>query len=344
MFANNMAIAYPVLVMKSIGKYSFEALGRIAKKSGDTIARLLRPATENYAMAQAIAQELFCRESVVYLTIDDTLLRKVFSQHIEGAGKFFDTKLGKRVMGLKLLVAAVTNGTYTVPLLGSFLFAKELLQNVIQSKDKIIQDMIELVLRLFPDKIVIVVADGAFATKALLQWSLSRKINFQARMHSNRKVLYNGQLIALRDIKSLRPKGRQMARTIAVTWHNMPLFVTAQRRINKHGEESVVFQVATYQAKPAAHVRDYKMRWNIEKINRTGKQDLGLQGCSSRKLETQENHVSSVLLSYSLLQLEMKRRRHKNPEDALRASNRKNVAFLINHFYRILQALPAFYA
>jgi len=51
-----------------------------------------------------------------------------------------------------------------------------------------------------------------------------------------------------------------MARTIQVVWHDIPLFITAQRRIDKHGEESIVYQASTYEAKPSEHVGNYKNR------------------------------------------------------------------------------------
>ena len=73
-------------------------------------------------------------------------------------------------------------------------------------------------------------------------------------------VQYNEEMIPIRDIKTLEPKGRQMARTIAVTWHGIPLFITAQRRIDKRGNESIVFQAATFQAKPYRHVQIYCLR------------------------------------------------------------------------------------
>jgi hypothetical protein len=62
--------------------------------------------------------------------------------------------------------------------------------------------------------------------------------------------------------------GRQMARTIKVEWHGIELHLTANKLINKNGSERIVYQAATYKAKPAEHVRAYKIRWTIEKLFR----------------------------------------------------------------------------
>lgn len=340
----NMVIEYPVLLMKSIGQYGYEALGRVAKKSGDTISRLLRPAPEQYQVMQMLAQELFQEDDRLYLAIDDTLLRKVYSRVIEGAGRFYDTRIGRKIMGLKLLVAAITNGRHTIPLTSSLLFAKELLQNAIQSKDTLVQGMIELAVKLFPKKKLIVVVDGAFATIVLLKWCIAHNIRLLARIHCNRKVLYKGSLILIRDIADMRLKGRWMSRTITATWHELPVYITAHRRIDKNGKETVIYLVATYQTRPAQYAQQYAKRWSIEMLFRTTKQHLGLQDCSARKLESQEAHISAVMLAYSLLQNTSGRRSYPTPEAALRAAKHKNVAFLKHKFCRILHSLPQFHA
>jgi len=338
----NMILEYPLLIIKSIGSYSFEALGRLINKSADTITRLLMPSEENFSALQKLALTLFQSNDKLYLLLDDTLVKKIFSRYMEGAGRFYDMKAGRRVMGYKLLVAALTNGVHTIPIAGEFLFAPELLKDPIQSKDTIIQCMINIALRLFPDRKIIVVADGAFATVTLLQWCIENKISIEVRMHSNRKVMYKGDCIAVRDIKTLQPRGRQMSRTISVLWKGMQLWITASRRINKHGSESVIFQAATYQAKPTIHTKNYKIRWNIEKMFRTVKQSLGLEACSARKIERQLSHVSSVLLAYALAQIDMKKYKLKTPEAALRAAKLKNTIILKHKFNSYLQPISQF--
>ena len=338
----NIILEYPLLVIKSIGKCSFEALGRIARKSADTIVRLLVPAEENFKALHHLAHTLFQSDEKLYLILDDTIVKKVFSRYMEGAGRFFDTRIGRRIMGYKLLVAAVTNGIHTIPLAGEFLFSPELLKDPIPSKDEIIKRFIKIAIHLFPHKKIIVVADGAFATIELLKWCIAQGISIEVRMHTNRKVFYKNQLILVKNIKELQPKGRQMSRTIKVEWKGLSLWITATRRINKHGEESIIFQAATYETRPALHTRNYKYRWNIEKMFRTAKQLLGLESCSARKIEHQKSHMSSVLLAYALAQLDMKKRKLKTPEAALRASKLKNASFLKHRFSSYLQPVLGF--
>ena len=158
-------------------------------------------------------------------------------------------------------------------------------------------------------------------------------------MHSNRVVYYKGKRVKVKDLlrkKSLRPKGRQMARTISVVCHNIDLELTIVRRFDKHDKESIVFQIATYKALSREHVANYQKRWSVEMLNRTTKQEIGLEECFSRSLETQHNHAAALLLAYVLAQLKMKSLGLDTPEQAVRKCKAKNVSFLINRFTRFL--------
>lgn len=300
-------------------------MGKPINRSGDTVKRCLCPADESFNAMHKIAVEVFRDKKTLVAAIDDTLIKKFFSRFMRGAGLFYDTKLSRLIMAYKLLVIVVSDGRYTIPIRCAFLFAKELLEEPVESKCELVKKFFLIIEKSFPEKNIIFLADGAFATVELLSWAIETKRFLQVRMHSNRKVEYKGQKIAIRDIKGLRPKGRQMARTIMVLWHGLTLHLTAQRRIDKHGQETIVYQASTYQAKPSEHVKDYKKRWPIEKVFRTSKQYLGLQECFSTNIDTQLNHVAAVFLAYSIVQWEMKKRKHLTPEKTIRALKKQKI-------------------
>jgi SRSO17 transposase len=332
-------LTYPILMLMSIGKKSFENLGKVINKSGDTAARLLQPAEESLKYAQSISQSIFQEKKKLYCIIDDTLIKKIFSRFMQGAGMFFDTKIGRRIMAYRLVVGMISDGKFAIPIECAYLFSKELtdeLKDIFPSKEDIAKAIVKTAIRLFPNSKIIVVADGLYSTTNFLKWCVESKIAAEMRMHSNRVVEYNGARTTLRNLsKSIHPKGRQMMRTITAKWHDIDLEISIVRRINKHGEESIVFQCATYKATPKEHVKSYKVRWYVEKFNRTAKQKLGLQDCFSRSLQTQHNHVAAVLLSYALVQLEMKKYKLDTPEDAIRRSEKKNIASLLSRFNRL---------
>jgi len=128
-----------------------------------------------------------------------------------------------------------------------------------------------------------------------------------------------------------------MVRTVHITWHDIWLWLTVVRRINKHGVETIVFQAATYKDKPIKHKLAYDKRWNIEKLFRIGKQPLGLSDCYSSKLSVQHSHVTSVLLASTLVQIEKKEKKFDKPEAAIRHLKTQNVPTVLNRFSSLNQ-------
>ena len=329
MLNKSTILTYPFLVFLSIGKKSFENMGRLMQMSGRVVARLLQPSNISFDMAHQICQSIFSDKNKLYLIIDDTLIKKIFATSMRGAGMFYDTKLGRCINAFRLVTAMLSDGKYAIPIGCAYLFAKDILElcaDRFPSKDDIAKSLVRTAIKLFPDKKIVVVADGLYTTVNLVKWFIENNIPAEMRMHSNRVVTYNGTQKKLRELASepgIKLTGRQTARTISVEWHGFSLEITIVKRVDKHGEDSIVFQVATYKAEPREHVKTYKVRWNTEKLYRTSKQSLGLGECYSKSLDVQHNHVAAILLAYAIAQLEMKRQRLKTPEDAVRAVKEK---------------------
>jgi SRSO17 transposase len=330
-------------MLLSTGKKSFQNMGHIIQKSGDTVARLLRSAEANMEQMQRISNQMFKRQKRLYCVMDDTLIKKYHSRFMQGCGMFFDTKIGRRIMSFRLVIGLISDGKIAIPITCAYLFSKELLEQIPEkfpSKDDLAKTIVETAIKLFPDIEIIVAADGLYATREFISWCTSNKIKLEVRMHSNRKIVYKGQTIAVRDLVGMfgiQPKGIQMARTVTAEWHGITLEISVVRRIDKHGNETIIFQAATYKARPQAHAKAYKVRWKIEKLNRTTKQYLGLQDCYSCSLSKQHAHVSSALLAYALAQVEAKKYKLDTPEKAIRRLRKENTSQATNHLGRLDQ-------
>ena len=338
-------LTYPILLMVSTAKRSFEELGKIIKKSGDTAKRLLNPAESYFKLSQKISQELFKNSKILTLNMDDTLLLKRYSQWMEGTGYFYDTKLYRKMRSYRVIAASITNGKYAVPLLSWLMFDEDLMQGF-KSKTKLefTKVIVFLAKKLFPLAKIRLVADGLFASIEILDWCLKNGIEADFRMARNRVVEFKGERLKISEIEELELKGRRNARSVRIKWHNLDLWITSERRINKKGVESIVYIVSTYYCKPIEHVKSYKKRWPIEKIFRTTKQFLGIQECFSTKLDVQESHVAAAFAAYSIAQLEMKKSGYKTPEEALKALKTKKLDFLIKRFDRLDQSIDTAYA
>ena len=227
-----------------------------------------------------------------------------------------------------MIVGALTDGKVIAPIDFGFIFTKELLSenDLVKTKLDFIKQFLAVAKKLFPDAKIKIAADGLFASVDTLKWCLDANTPAVMRMHNNRVVTFKNKSC-----------GRQMARAIKIIWHDLELYLAAERRIDKHGMESVVYLVATYQVRPIQYVHDYKKRWPIEKLFRTSKQHLGIAECFSTQLETQEKHIAAVLLAYAMVQLEMKKQKLDTPEAAIRALKHYDPQSLTQRFMRLDQ-------
>jgi hypothetical protein len=330
-------ITYSLLLISSTHKKNFSAIGRCISKSGRYIASLMQKLESNFDLMEKLIIQIFGNKKEIFITIDNTLIKKIFSKQIEGTGKWFDTKIRRKIMSFKMYTALFTDGKMTLPFHAMFASPDEILPRATESKYDWIKRIIQAAQRLFPGKKITLLGDGEFSTIELLRWLKKSKVRAEMRMAKSCKVIFNGEAIRISAIKELIPKGRQMARTIKVEWHGIELHLTANKHISKNGSERIVYQAATYKAKPAEHVRAYKIRWTIEKLFRTSKQSLGLQDCISTSLEVQLNHATSVLLAYSLLQIECQKQRLHSPEKAIQSLRAKKLNFLQHRFVRVHQ-------
>ena len=342
----NTKIIYPLLIILSIKKRSFAALGEQIDRSGDTVKRRLISADDSKNISHMLAQYLFKGCKSLIMSVDDTLLAKIHSMFMVGAGKNFDTKTNRCIMSYRLIVGALTDGKIIAPIDFGFIFTKELLSenDLVKTKLDFIKQFLAVAKKLFPDAKIKIAADGLFASVDTLKWCLDANTPAVMRMHNNRVVTFKNKSCKISEITCIKPRGRQIARAIKIIWHDLELYLAAERRIDKHGIESVVYLVATYQVRPIQYVRDYKKRWPIEKFFRTSKQHLGIAECFSTQLETQEKHIAAVLLAYAMVQLEMKKQKLDTPEAAIRALKHYDPQSLTQRFMRFDQIFGGVHA
>lgn len=75
MFINTILI-YPILLIKSTAKRSFTGLGKIIKKSGNAVRKILANYNDSLKINHKIAQDIFKNSRELTLSIDDTLRLK----------------------------------------------------------------------------------------------------------------------------------------------------------------------------------------------------------------------------------------------------------------------------
>ena len=339
---------YLALLIKSTETKNFSSLGRIVNQSGYKISQKLPEFSYSSLQLVNIAKTFFAKKKKLTLVIDESFLHKFYSQNIAGVGFFFDSKLHKTVKAFKVVYAVLTDGKHTIPIYAEYLFDKKLVDFEISSLTDITREIILWVKKTFHDKEIKVAADGSYSSKDFCEWVVKNNIDIDLRMHSNRTITLSKnskKKHALTTLKKLQFKGnRKKSKTMLVFWHGIRLYITAHLRIDKNGKETVVFIVSTYKAKPSVHAKQYEKRWNIEKMFRTIKQNLGLKDCQSTNLEKQFDHVMATLLTYAHLQIEMKKYRLESPEKALRQLKLKKTDVLVQHLNAASRIFGGVYA
>lgn len=325
-------------------KKSCTQMAKELDQSHDSLNRALSAEELLFCIPQAL-KSLIHRLSVKkkgWLIIDDTLISKLYAKYIEGVDDHFDSSIKRCIRGFSAVVIAWTNGKTTIPLDFEFWFNKEIVTpEQYLTKIQIAQILIKKMIGSIEFKGVIL--DGLYASNDMIKFLNSVGIRFEMRMHSNRIiVLEDGTKMALKKLPLLWMRRNQKSKTIRGFWRGIELYFTAESRVDKNGEKSVVFIVSNWEAQSSEHVRIYGMRWAIEMLFRTGKQSLGLQHCTARSLEKQKLHIYYVLYSYAFLQSKIDKKRLSNVESVINYFQDSNLSRFIGELLAFNQNFECF--
>jgi SRSO17 transposase len=342
MISTNRHLIYPISLISSIpNKKTCESLSEVIGISGDTVLRLLDEYATSLEMLIQLARLHFA-DKKISLVLDDTIISKIYSKYIEGSCDNYDSAKGIKYRSLCSVTAVLTDGRIAMPIAQELWISEEFSTGSYKKKFELALDLIARIKSNID--IDMVLADGLYATTDCIKALVQRGIFFEMRFHSNRVIEWKGLKSPIRDLKALQLKGRRCQRTRLAQWKGMLLHFTSVKRFTKRGKEIITYQVSNRNLPADRHTQFYSQRWCIEEFFRTAKQYLGLNDCRSRKQHIQENHIMNVFLAYALLQLESKKKRLSNPEEALKRFDKQNFRHTFSYFSRSAQILGAFYA
>jgi len=318
MFRSEQTIQYTnALVLSTAKKKTSESLGTTMGVSGDTMLRHLDNTSKKIDQQVQLAQAGLDKRRKIAGLIDDSNVTKLYANEIEGVAEHYNSSNGHLEKALCTVTCMITDGKAKFPISHEFWFPKDFDPENHESKIKIAQ---KLILQMF-EKLTIdmVVLDGLYATKEMIEWLCCHKIPFEMRFHSNRVIWHNGKKVKIKDIPQLKVSMRRHANTIRAQWNDIDLYFTVVMRINARGRTIITYQVSNVEMSCYQHKYWYDLRWNIEEFFRTAKQSLGLSDCQSRKIERQYAHITHVFLAYIFAELRRLRFRLKNVETAIKS-------------------------
>jgi hypothetical protein len=335
-------LTYPIsLLLSTDMKKTCESLGKTIEKSGDSMLRLLHQPIVSMDGLVEIAKKMFVKKNI-FLIIDDTLIEKCFSKVIEGTSDNYDSSNKTIYRSLCSIVAMLTDGTIAIPITQSLWTSREFSEDTYKKKYELAQELIVQICEQID--ISMVIADGLYATKNMLQWLMDKRIFFEMRFHSNRVIECSETKQAIRDLSILKLRKSRFRRTIAASWKGMILYFTAIKRWSPKMGYHVIYQVSNKKASARDHEKFYSFRWNIEMFFRTAKQYLGLKDCQARLKIAQINHIMNVCFAYTILQYERITHKCSSPEDALRRIKSKTYDLLTTRWQPLGQIFGGNYA
>ncbi len=258
------------------------ALARISKCSHDSLARVLNGKKFSWQiLLQNFLLRTFGKLQNGYLIIDDTVISKRFSKTIENLAWIFDTKIGKSILGLNIVMLAWSNGVVTIPLA-----IKVYQKNNKKSKIDLAIELINYAQKLFikPNYITF---DSWYASTKLLKKIIDCQWIFITKIKKNRKL--NG--VSLKKVYQNPYWMKEGIITggikILVVRNGKKYFATNDLSLTK---KEILAR--------------YKGRWLVETIFRVLHSFLWLDKCQCRKLDSQVAHFHLCLMAYSILEKE----------------------------------------
>jgi len=257
-------------------------LSEISKCSHDSLTRILKKSRFNWqTLLINLGLRIFGNLSGGYLIIDDTAINKQFAKYIENLSWVFDSKIGKCILGLNLVMIAWSNGKITIPLA-----IKVYQKSNGKTKIDLALELIEWARKLGfkPDYITF---DSWYSADRILKKIHKLGWAFITQIKKNRK-LNNIQVRRLFPNPYWMQEGKlSNGLKISVVRHGKKYFITNDLSLEKNEILSM-----------------YKGRWLVETIFRMLHSKLGLDECESRSLTAQTAHFYLCLMAYTILEKE----------------------------------------
>jgi hypothetical protein len=184
--------------------------------------------------------------------------------------------------------------------------------------------------------------DGAFSKPGMFYYFENNKdIKFIMRMAKNIYVITeNGERVKLNECIELKMIKNYRERMIKAELYGYIYFFIAQKRKRKNGSYEVIYLVSNMDITAKDQVSSYKLRWPIEKINRTTKQKFGSAQCQALTAPKQEAHIMAGFLAYAILELAENYKQKKSVDKTVNFIRRNHFDYLVGFTRKCEKSTP----
>jgi hypothetical protein len=316
---------------------------KIAEKVGffkhDTFTKALKRCKPLVKTMPIVLIKFCLSQTTGYLIIDDFLVPKRYSSNIEGVYNEFDHVDNERIKGMRIVVIMWTNGQIRIPVAwaiwhkekkhylgrtpggqakykhtGVCLYEVDGQEVTYRTKNQIALNLLEKLLErgLRADYITF---DSWYASRenliSITGNPFVTRLECYSRLKSNRKVIYQGQMMTVKELDKLFPiktfnhkHGAYIKRVDILLPEYGPVKLLLVRNDRHKEPDKTKYMFTTDQTASASQViLRYRTRWAIETGFRDLKQELNVGSCQALSLEAQESHFALSILAFVLLEL-----------------------------------------
>lgn len=276
------AISYIKGLMRVFENATCVSLSEISKNSHDSLTRVLSGKKFCWQiLPQSFLWRTFEKLQGGYLMLDDTIISKQFAKQLENVAWLYDSKVGRSILGINLVLTAWSNGAVTIPL-AIKVYQKKNGKTRIDLAVELIREVKKLGIK--PDFITF---DSWYAADKIFKAVKECHWKFVTQLKNNRKL--NGiPLKAIQRNPYWMMIGKISGGTKVIVVRNGKKYFAANDL--KSSKQEILSR--------------YKGRWEIETIFRALHSKLGLDECQARKIDSQIAHYHLCLMAYLVLEKE----------------------------------------
>ena len=268
---------------------------------------------------KSIANETKFIKGLTVFAVDGTSLVKAFAEKIQNLSIDYDGVIRRPARCLSLMVGALISDGNVIPV--DCRFWKNATKKIGVNKSKTKKNKKKKKLnKNYKTKIMLAIElihawkdlikfnylamDGAFASEKMIKFIESQKLQYSMRIPRSRRVIIDGNELALRDQPLLKLVRNERCKSAKGSYKGYTCTFTAHKRKKKSGTWETFFIISNMELSAHGHVIAYSRRWPIDKSFRSMKQYLGLKDCQMLSGLKQTLHVFNVFLAYSMATIE----------------------------------------
>jgi hypothetical protein len=311
----NFADLYTDYLISSVTYTTATGLGKLLSVKHDKITRALSKGEYDskflWKSVKPYIQEVTQSSEPVFLSFDDSIEAKPYSDESELICWHFDHTVNRSVKGVNFLSALVQTGGMRIPCAVEFVRKDKFETDLKTGKQKRVSDKTknELFREMLKQcheqfRFDYVMADSWYSSAENMKLVKSLNVDFIMALKSNRKVALSLEAKAAKNyisIELLQP-GQQ---TVEVWLEELDFPLLLTKQVFKDEDDTVgeLYLACSDLSLSYEQINThYKKRWGVEEYHKSVKSNVAFAKSPTKTVKTQTNHFVLSILAYAKLE------------------------------------------